>query len=97
LVPADNALEAGIYAVWTRLSTGRLKVFRTLTNWLAEFRFYQRDEQGRVKDGQADHLQDATRYLILSGLDRAIVRPASMWRVPGQGTRNFESSYDPLA
>jgi hypothetical protein len=59
LVPADNALEAGIYAVWTRLSTGRLKVFRTLTNWLAEFRFYQRDEKGRVKDGQADHLMDA--------------------------------------
>jgi len=93
---AENALEAGIYAVWTRMSTGRLKVFRTLTNWFAEFRFYQRDDKGRVKDGQADHLMDATRYLVLSGLQRAIVRPPSMWRKPFAQSSNFESEYDPL-
>ena len=29
LEPANNAVEAGINAVWTRLSVGRLKVFRS--------------------------------------------------------------------
>lgn len=96
LEPADNALEAGIYAVWTRLSTGRMKVFRTLSNWLAEFRFYQRDEKGRVKDGQADHLMDTTRYIQNSGLARAIVRPPSMWRRQTVGGSQHESDYDPL-
>lgn len=92
---AENALESGIYEVWTRLSTGRLKVFATLLNWLAEQRFYQRDEKGKIKDGQADHLMDTTRYLVLSGLKRAIVRPPSMWRMGGQNN-NFTADYDPL-
>src|SRR6185312_15188799 len=34
---ADNAVEAGIYEVWSRLSSQRLKVFRSLQNWLMEF------------------------------------------------------------
>jgi hypothetical protein len=93
---AENALEAGIYEVWMRMSTGRLKVFRTLANWIAEFRFYQRDEKGRVKDGQNDHLMDDTRYLVMSGLARAIVRPANMWRrVPNATQHDFH--YDPLS
>jgi hypothetical protein len=96
LTASDNALEAGIFEVWTRLSTGRLKVFRTLLNWIAEIRFYQRDEKGRIKDGQADHLMDTTRYLILSGLARAIIRPANMWR-RGPNVSQHSSEYDPLA
>ena len=95
LTVADNALEAGIYAVWTRMSTGRLKVFRTLTNWVQEFRFYQRDEKGRVKDGQMDHLMDTTRYIINSGLERAVVRPSSMWKRGEQGNLHT-SDYDPM-
>lgn len=95
LTASENALEAGIFEVWTRMSTGRLKVFRTLSNWLGEFRFYQRDDKGKVKDGQNDHLMDATRYLILSGIERAIVRPANMWRrVPGQTSHQYD--YDPM-
>jgi phage terminase large subunit-like protein len=75
LEAAVNAVEAGIYEVWSRLSTGRLKVFKTMGQWLQEFRLYRRDEKGRiVKDN--DHLMDATRYLIMSGLARAIVKPA---------------------
>jgi hypothetical protein len=93
---SENALESGIYEVWTRMSTGRLKVFRTLANWIGEFRFYQRDDKGKVKDGQNDHLMDATRYLVLSGLARAIVRPANMWRrTPGTAQHQF--NYDPMA
>lgn len=92
---ADNALEAGIYDVWMRMSTGRLKIFSTLKNTIGELRFYQRDEKGRVKDGQNDHLMDAGRYQVVSGLERAIVRPSNMWRrVPGQTTHQID--YDPL-
>lgn len=96
LTLSENALEAGIYEVWTRLSTGRLKVFRTLSNWLSEFRFYQRDDKGKVKDGQADHILDATRYVILSGIARATVRPPTLWRKTNGQLNNFESEYDPL-
>lgn len=71
---ADNAVEAGIYAVWERLETGRLKVFSTLLNWLAEYRLYRRDEHGKIVK-KNDHLMDASRYLVLSGIKRAIVRP----------------------
>lgn len=74
LMPADNAVESGIYAVWERLSTGRLKAFRSLGNWFAEYRIYRRDEKGRVVKVN-DHLMDCTRYLISSGLDRAMTEP----------------------
>jgi hypothetical protein len=76
---ANNAVSAGLLEVWTLLSEGRLKVFSTLANWLAEYRIYRRDESGKiVKDN--DHLQDATRYLVMSGLDRAEFRPPELVR-----------------
>jgi phage terminase large subunit-like protein len=59
---ADNGVESGLYAVWNRMATGRLKVFRSLGGWLAEFRLYRRDDKGRVVK-ENDHLMDATRYL----------------------------------
>lgn len=82
LQPADNAVEAGLQDVWIRLSTGRLKVFKSLTHWLAEYRMYRRDEKGRIVEGN-DHLMDDTRYLIRSGLKRARVRPQPA--PPGRG------------
>lgn len=74
LQPANNAREAGIYDVWLRLSTGRLKAFRSLQNWLFEYRLYRRDEKGAIVK-EHDHLMDATRYLIVSGLARATTEP----------------------
>jgi hypothetical protein len=71
---AINSREAGIHAVLERLSVGRLKVFKTLSNWRAEHRFYRRDDKGKVVKVN-DHLMDATRYLIISGLKRAKTRP----------------------
>ncbi len=65
---ADNAVEAGIYEVWQRLSTGRLKIFRTCHNTLGEYRLYRRDEKGRVVK-EMDHALDALRYLVMTGLD----------------------------
>lgn len=75
LTPAKNSVEAGIYEVWQRLSSGRLKVFKSLQNWRSEYRIYRRDEKGRIIK-ENDHLQDATRYLVMSGLDCAKVKPA---------------------
>ncbi len=74
---AINAVESGIYDVWTRLSTGRLKVFKSCSNWLSEYRVYQRDEKGKVVK-QNDHLMDATRYLIVSGLPKMTVIPTAL-------------------
>lgn len=71
---ADNGVESGIYEVWQRLSTGRLKVFSTCLNWFAEYRLYRRDEKGAIVKAH-DHLMDDTRYLIKSGIGRAKVQP----------------------
>jgi hypothetical protein len=74
IAPAQNAVEAGLYQVWERLSGGRLFIFKSLQNWLMEFRIYRRDENGKIVK-QNDHLMDATRYLIMSGLNVAIREP----------------------
>lgn len=76
LSPAINAVETGIQEVLMRMETGRLKVFSTLVNWFNEHRLYARDEKGAVIK-KRDHLMDATRYLVMSGLKRAIIRPVN--------------------
>lgn len=63
LALATNAVEAGIYDTWQRLSTGRLKVFASLSHWFSEYRLYRRDEKGRIVK-ENDHLMDDTRYLV---------------------------------
>lgn len=75
LVDADNSVEAGIHAVYQRLVSGRLKVFRTLNNWLSEFRIYRREDNGKVLK-ENDHLMDATRYLIMTGMRVARIEPS---------------------
>jgi phage terminase large subunit-like protein len=72
---ANNAVEAGLYEVWQRMSSGRLKVFKSLSNWTFEFRLYRRDEKGRIVKAN-DHAMDATRYLVMSGLERVKTKPA---------------------
>lgn len=95
LTVADNSVEAGIYAVWSRLATGRLKVFSNCQNWIREFRLYRRDEKGHIVK-ENDHLMDATRYLTMSGLALASVRPPEKWKIGPQSTRH-QSDYDPYA
>ena len=63
---APNAVEAGIYEVWTRLTSGRLRVFSSLRHWFTEYRMYRRDAKGRVVK-KNDHLMDATRYNAAPG------------------------------
>lgn len=71
---ADNAVEAGIWTVLERMSSGRLKVFSSLQNLLGELRLYRRDEKGRVVK-ERDHLMDAMRYLVMSLLPLARTAP----------------------
>jgi hypothetical protein len=75
LQEANNAVEAGIYACWQLMTSGKLKVFRSLGNFLSEFRLYRRDKDGRVVK-QRDHLMDAMRYLVMTGRDRTRAKPA---------------------
>jgi hypothetical protein len=72
LTPADNSRESGINEVWQSLIGGRLKVFRSLTNFLAEFRLYRRDDKGAIVKAN-DHLMDCARYLMASGVHIAAV------------------------
>jgi len=65
LVPAENAVEAGLFEVWTRMTTGRLKIFRSLGMTLQEMRLYRRDERGQVVK-ENDHLMDCVRYLVMT-------------------------------
>lgn len=74
---AQNAVEAGIYAVWERLSAGRIKVFRTLQNFLQEYRLYRRDDKGRVVKSN-DHLMDCLRYGVVSGRRVGVLDPAKV-------------------
>lgn len=71
---ADNSVESGTYLIYEMLSTGRLKVFSTLQNWLKEYRIYRRDENGKIVK-ENDHLMDATRYYGMSGIDLATIKP----------------------
>jgi phage terminase large subunit-like protein len=71
---AENAVEAGIYTCWQLMTTGKLKVFRSLGNFLSEFRLYRRDEDGKVVKDR-DHLMDAMRYLVMSGRDCMRAKP----------------------
>jgi phage terminase large subunit-like protein len=79
--PAINAVEAGIHAVWDRMTSGRFKVARSCQRWQKEFLRYRRS---RVETtlGEAykivkkhDHLMDASRYLVVSGIPAAKVKP----------------------
>lgn len=78
---ADNDVEAGLLAMLERLREGKLRVFDDLAPWWAEYRSYMRDEKGRIVK-RNDHLLDATRYALMSGLALAraeervaVVRP----------------------
>ena len=81
LETAQNGVESGIYEVWQRLSSGLLKVFKSLVNLRSEFRLYRRDDRGRVVK-ENDHALDALRYGLVSGLARATVKPVPKTNAP---------------
>jgi phage terminase large subunit-like protein len=68
LIGANKSVEAGIQEVWQGLSSGKIKIFKSLTELRREMRIYRRDENGRIVK-RHDHLCDALRYFIMTGLD----------------------------
>ena len=75
LYPAKNAVEAGLFSVWNRMSTGRLKIFkRKAASLLDELTTYHRNEKGEIVKVD-DHLCDDLRYICISGIERAIEMP----------------------
>ena len=84
LIPAENPVEAGMLKLYKRMTTGRLKVFKSMVQWLEEFRIYRRDEKGKViKD--FDHIMDCSRYLNMSIVNVGIIKPdsANLEIIPG--------------
>jgi hypothetical protein len=79
LTKADNTVETGILKTWHMLSTGQLRIFRTLTNTRNEMRLYRRArKKGSEKIEvvkENDHLMDALRYNVMSGRAVAKIRP----------------------
>lgn len=63
LMKANNAVESGLFRVYQRLTTGKLKIFRSLRGTMGEMRMYRRDEDGKVVKIN-DHLMDCLRYLV---------------------------------
>jgi hypothetical protein len=61
----DSPLESGILEVSQRMSTGRLKVFASLSRFLEERRSCRCDERNLVVR-ERDNLQDAVRCLVLA-------------------------------
>jgi hypothetical protein len=92
LTEADHAVEAGLFAVLNRMSTGGIKVFRSLQYFFEEFRMYRRDEKGKVVK-ERDHLMDCLRYLVMSGLAIARTMPLEQARPRLPHERK---EYDPL-
>lgn len=91
---AINAVDAGIFECWQRLSQGRLKVFTTCENWLAEYRLYRRDKKGDiVKDN--DHLMDTMRYWVMSAMPVASVDPQYLMK--SGHVSKVQTDYDPFS
>jgi len=82
LTKADNSVEAGLFDVYERMVTGRLKIFKSCGKTLTEYRLYRRDEKGKiVKD--FDHLMDCMRYLVRTGISIASNKVVETIRMPG--------------
>ncbi len=83
VVAAEHSPEAGVQAVWNRLSTGRLKIVRgSCPNWLTEHSRARRTENGGIEDGEL--LLTATRNLVLSMTNIMRTKPA-----PRRSTESF--------
>lgn len=89
--PADKrSVNKGIYTVLQRMETGKLKIFTTLTKLMTEMRMYSRDENGKIMKGN-DHLMDAMRYGVVTGLPLARVKNSMLnkLKIPSHNTGSW--------
>lgn len=97
LIPADNTVEAGILKCYQMLANGAVKVFRTLTNFQDEIRLYRRKEDGQIIK-QKDHLMDAWRYMMMTGVHYTQSTPQSEYETDDERFRrhfDYNDSRDP--
>lgn len=93
LLPADNAVESGLFEVYNRMVTGKLKIFNSCAKLKEEFRLYRRDDKGRVVK-ENDHIMDCLRYLIQSGLKVASVKKElAIFKGPGAYSSRYNGVY----
>ena len=86
----SNGVEAGIAEMLMRMETGRLRVFRHLTDWFEEKRMYHRRE-GKIWK-EFDDLMAASRYLVMCL--RFAKRVASPKGMMGQMMIEEKGAYD---
>lgn len=86
---AQNEVYSGITNTYNRLGTGKLKVFRTLQNFMKEYMLYRYDDKGRVVK-ERDHLMDCMRYIV-NNIRYAMSQEAL---TNGGGAYNGTISYD---
>lgn len=86
---AKNERESGIQALSQRFSTGKARVFKTLTNFQREYMLYRRKTNGQVID-EDDHLMDAARYVV-NNMSRMI---SSAQAKPNMGVTYRSTQYD---
>lgn len=77
LFTVDEGTEAGIEVLKRRFTTHGIKVFSTMTGWIAEYRRFRRDEKGEIAKDK-DHLMRATCTLALSGHHVAISQAVAL-------------------
>lgn len=90
LTKADNSVEPGIMHVYELFKQGKVKIFSNLEQWLREFRLYRRNEKGQIVK-RDDHLMDATRYLIVSGLSLARTKSSSNLKLQHRSSNWIDS------
>lgn len=81
-----NGVEAGLMEMLDRMQSGRLKVFKTCTDWLEEFRLYHRKDGKIVKE--FDDAISASRYALM------MLRFAKTKPVPQD---DYEDEWKPLS
>jgi phage terminase large subunit-like protein len=92
-VDGTSGVEAGLSMMLQRMQTGRLKVYRHLSDWFREFRLYHRDEKTGRPVKTFDDLLDATRYGLMS-LHNALTPPArALGRYERYGTKTRTTSW----
>lgn len=90
LLEADNAVEAGIFDVYQRMTSGRLKIFNTLINLQKELPLYHRDEAGKIVK-KNDHLCDCLRYLCRAHPHMEYANGGGHYTTNAQGVRYLTS------
>lgn len=85
---ANNSVESGIFSIYERFVTGRLKIFKSCGQLLRELSLYHRDSNGKIVKTN-DHLLDCARYMINA--------EPSMWTYPQDEIKKVTTTINMMA